>query len=220
MIEYDIGGLIAAIIALIVAITGVIKLFTSLGNYVRKKAEAGDKAIAQLAELTPKLAVLEERYNALEATNATLSTNLQSLRETTLAKDRTFKQTVIKLTADLGEVKAENTSLKGQVEGMERLYIEESERWKVERRDLNDRIDTQAQQLRDMKAAHEQEVARWETERKELLDALEIATRRYTDAQSKFELAQHEIDLLKSRILLLEKARNDDKTAVDEGPLL
>lgn len=97
--------------------------------------------------------------------------------------------------------------LNTQVDGMDRLYKEESERWGIERQEMEERIDTQDVQikglidhnvalLRELEALKKQ-AAEYIQERENLLDRLTTS--------------QAEIERQDARILILETARNDGK---------
>lgn len=195
----DWAGLIGAAVALIVALTGTVKVFNSLIAYIKKKATAGDEALKALGVVSQDLAVLKVRFAAIEEKNREQETLIGDIRESAnnasvvhTAQIQAFEGVVKAMSEDLGNVKAVNAGLKNTMADMREAARITAEQTENERNALLDKIAVL-------------------TEQREKLRERLTEDRRY---------AEERIAELSSRLVALEAQQNDGKISIITGETL
>lgn len=193
MESIDWGGLIAAVIALIVALTGTVKVFNSLISYIKKKAAAGDEALKALGVVSQDLAVLKVRFATIEGKNKEQEALIDNIRESAnnanvvhTAQIQAFESVVKALSEEIGDVKADNAGLKNEIA--------------------------------DMREASRITAEQTENERNVLLDKIAVLTAQRESLREKLAedrlYAEERIAELSSRLVILESLQNDGNAPV------
>ncbi len=199
---------------LIVIFGGLFSIATTIIGFFTVRADRRSKQAVKRAEQAhedladeKELALQREKLNA-DANQALIDNLTRELERQAKARETQdlahsaqitrFDGLVTDLTTKVGGLEAEKETLNQRIDGMVRLYKDESEQWGSERDKMTKRIDTQETQI---KGLVDHNIS--------LLRELEAVKQQAEELTQERENLLAEIERQDARILVLETARSD-----------